>query len=111
MTFDTRMYSISPPAEVIEQALESWGWIGHLGMRPILITAFAEVFFESPAGIWVLARWRITLATDEGKDLYFLAGLVDRAIREGRHLSEKECYDFRLYRSSEDQSTIPTCTK
>lgn len=105
------MYYITPAPAQITDALESWRWIGIEGKQPWLVTAFADVFFDSPDGIWFLdtlegklkkvgetkAEVEHTLATEEGKDLYLFSGWVDRAIREGRILGNDECYDFRLH--------------
>lgn len=105
------MYSITPSAKAIADALEAWSWIGIAEKRPILITAFADVFFDSTDGVWFLDtlegklkrvcgtrdELEAILATNEGKDLYLLSGFIDRAIRESRFLKAEECYDFRLH--------------
>ena len=104
------MYFITPKPKVIADALEAWSWIGIAGKQPVLITAFADVFFESSDGFWFLDTLegklkrvcqtkdeldRI-LATEVGKDLYLLSGFVDRAVRESMILKEDECYDFKI---------------
>jgi hypothetical protein len=105
------MYFITPPAKAVTDALEAWDWIGIAEKRPILITAFADVFFDSADGVWFLDtlegklkrvcetrdELETILATEEGKDLYLLSGFIDRAIRESRVLKDGECYDFRLH--------------
>jgi hypothetical protein len=105
------MYFITPPAKVVADALEAWGWIGIADRRPILITAFADVFFDSSDGVWFLdtlegklkrvcgtrVELESILATEEGKDLYLLSGFIDRAVRESMLLKEEECYDFRVH--------------
>ena len=105
------MYFITPPAKVVTDALEAWEWIGLAGKRPILITAFADVFLESEDGVWFLdtleGKLKMVcptrgdldglLATEEGKDLYLLSGFIDRAVDESRVLKEGECYDFKVH--------------
>jgi hypothetical protein len=103
------MYFAHPTPEQLGSALEAWQWLPIEGKRPILVTAFADVFFDSADGIWFLdtiegklkrtcsSREELDqiLGTDEGKDLYLLSGFVDRAQSEGKTLSQHQCYDFR----------------
>lgn len=103
-------YFISPTSETLKNALDSWQWI-ELGDRvPILVTAFADVFFSAPDGIWFLDtlegklkhvfqsrdELEAELLTEEGKDLFLFSPFVDRAILEGNPLDEGQCYDFLL---------------
>ena len=48
------MYFITPRAEKLATALEAWTWLDLAGKRPILVTAFADVFFEADDGLWFL---------------------------------------------------------
>ncbi|ATC63497.1 hypothetical protein CMV30_05745 [Nibricoccus aquaticus] len=104
-------YFIKLAPKKISSALEAWSWLLVAEKKLILVTAFADVFFESADGIWFLDTLEgdlkhvcqssedldAILSSDEGKDHYLLSGFVDRAIREGRILGEEECYDFRLH--------------
>ena len=104
------MYFIEPNPKVVADALEAWIWIGVVGKRPFLITAFADIFLEDSDGVWFLdtlegklkkmpqtkEELKKLLSTDEGMDLYLFSGFVDRAIREGMALVEDECYDFKI---------------
>jgi hypothetical protein len=75
------------------------------------VTAFADVCFEAVDGIWFLdtlegkvkhlchSREDLNsiLSTEEGMDTYLLAGLAERAAREGCLLGDGECYDFKVH--------------
>ncbi|MFT4588810.1 MAG: hypothetical protein ACI9VS_000879 [Candidatus Binatia bacterium] len=94
-------YFIDPGPEKIAEALEDWAWIGLEGKKPILTTAFGDVFLEDPAGIWfldtlegrlelvcaTLPEFESLLSTTEGKDRYLLAGFVEAAAIEGMALT------------------------
>lgn len=103
-------YFISPSSETLKNALDSWQWIEFGDRTPILVTAFADVFFSAHDGIWFLDTLEGTLKhifqsrgeleaellTEEGQDLFLFSPFVDRAIREGNSLDESQCYDFLL---------------
>jgi hypothetical protein len=103
-------YFILPSSETLKNALDSWQWI-ELGDRiPILVTAFADVFFSAHDGIWFLdtlegklkhvfqlrVELEAELLTEKGQDIFLFSPFVDRAIREGNSLDEGQCYDFLL---------------
>ncbi|MBX9899297.1 MAG: DUF1851 domain-containing protein [Burkholderiaceae bacterium] len=104
-------YLISPTSLALESALDSWQWLDLGNKEPILVTAFADVFFSAPNGIWFLdtlegklkhvfdTREQLdnALSTEEGQDMYLLSPFVDRAIRDGQSLTESQCYDFKLH--------------
>jgi hypothetical protein len=104
-------YFIEPSANDLSRALESWSWLPIQGKQPILVSAFADVFFSSPDGIWFLdtlegklknicstrTELETILSTSEGQDLYFLSSFIDRAVREGLALSDEQCFDFKLH--------------
>ena len=91
-----------------EAALESWGWIGLEGRRPVLSSLFGDVFFKAPDGFWFLDtvegtlthRWadrdalQRDLDSDEGQDQYLLGGLAIAAEHNGLALGVDEVYDF-----------------
>jgi hypothetical protein len=93
------------------RALDSWQWIGIGNKKPILVTSFADVFFESDGEIWFLDTLEgtfkkshdtredleATLASDDGRDHFMFGGFVERAVREGRNLADSQCYDFKLH--------------
>ena len=101
-------YFISPSAEALASALDSWQWLDLRDKRVVLVTAFADVFLSSDNGIWFLDTLEGKLkrefdnrealdrsfSTEEGQDLYLLSPFVDRAIRDGLVLSTSQCYDF-----------------
>jgi hypothetical protein len=104
-------YFISPSSETLTNALDSWQWIELAERIPILVTAFADVFFSAHDGIWFLdtlegklkyvfpshAALEAELSTEGGQDLYLFSAFVDRAIRDGNSLEENQCYDFRIH--------------
>ena len=103
-------YFIAPELDKLRSALNAWLWLGLEGKTPIRVTAFADVFFSAPDGVWFLDTLEGKLervctsvhdldqivATEEARDRYLLAGLVDRAISEGMTLEAGQCYDFRI---------------
>jgi len=104
-------HSIEPRREDIRRALEDWQWIGIGDREPILVTAFADIFFSSADGIWFLDTLEGTferthdsreqleraLSAEEGRDHYLFGGFVDRAVESGLRLRPAECYDFKLH--------------
>jgi hypothetical protein len=104
------MYLISPDAADLENGLQAWQWIGLEDKAPVAVTAFADVFFAAISGVWFLETLEGTLTricgsreelaailqSDEGKNHYLAAGLVQRAAREGMSLEAGECYTFRV---------------
>lgn len=105
------MNFISPDPKTLANALDGWQWIGLGNKKPMLVTAFADLFLTSSDGIWSLDTLegklknicqtkeeldRI-LSTDEGNGLYLLSGFVERANQDGIVLNVDECYDFKLH--------------
>ena len=104
-------YTIAQPENRIADALEGWHWIGLSGKTPIVVTAFADVFFQANDGIYFLdtvegklnkiavsqEELESLLKSEESKDHYFLSGFIDRAISENLLLNEEECYDFKVH--------------
>ena len=104
-------FTITPSSESLARGLESWQWIGIGKAKPIMVTAFADVFFDAGGEIWFLDTLEGTfkkshdsreeleavLSTDSGKDLFLFGGFVEKAIHEGRGLAEGRCYDFKLH--------------
>ena len=106
-----KRYFIEPTAGKLRSALASWHWL-HLGERkPILVTAFADVFLRAPDAIWFLntvtgalepvcqRRRELDklLSTTEGRLRYLMADLVDQALQEGQRLESGQSYDFKLH--------------
>ncbi len=104
-------YFINPLGDQLDQALESWGWLGIEGREPIRVSAFGGVFFVDPEGkVWFLDTLEGTFAavfdsteemdqvleTEDGQDRFLLAGFVKRAEAEGMHLNPGECYDWKI---------------
>jgi hypothetical protein len=102
---------INPPPEDVRRALESWTWLGLEDLRAIAVSAFGEVFFQSPDGSVLhldslegcmslvsrtLPEFRLKLMEEEHQDALLFAGLVLSARRRGLQLSDGECYDFRI---------------
>jgi len=108
---------ISPSAQQIVNALDAldaldaWTWLDLAGKEPLLVTAFADVFFKSADGIWFLdtlegklvrvsdteEELQQKLSTAEGQDHYLFLPFVQRAEEEGLKLAADECYDFTLH--------------
>ena len=103
------IYFIRPTAGRLRNALASWQWIGIADKKPVLVTAFADVFLRARDGIWFLDTIAGTLAhvcptrrhldkllaTAEGREQYLRASLIDQALNEKRKLGEGQCYEFR----------------
>ncbi len=104
-------YFITPTAGKLRAALAAWQWLGLGERKPILVTAFADVFLRSREGIWFLntlegklehvcetrRQLDALLATPEGRLHYLMADLVDRAHEEGCALDEGQSYDFKRH--------------
>lgn len=104
------MHFITLHPQKLDSALEAWTWAGIGGMKPIRVTAFADVFFENREGIWFLdtiegkiervcsteSELDTLLATEEGRERFLLAALVERAVLEGLSLEAGQCYDFKV---------------
>ncbi len=106
-------YFISPSDHALNMALDAWKWVGLGERKPILVTAFADIFLTSSEGISFLdtidgkvkpvcsSREELEqiLETGDGKKRYLLSDFVDRAIDEGQILGERQCYDFMVHPS------------
>lgn len=104
------MFFITPNDIDITRALESWHWLPIKSKKPVLVTAFGDIFLESNDGIWFLdtlegkllricdttQELENLLRTEEGENHYLFAGFVERAHREGMRLGDGQCYDFRV---------------
>ncbi len=104
------MYLINPTSEELSEGLEAWSWLPVKEKSPIAVTAFGDVFLESPEGIWFLDTLegslnRIAdskpeldeiLNTAEGQTHFLFSSFVDRALSEGMNLEEGQCYDFKV---------------
>lgn len=103
-------YFITPAPARIVQGLDAWQWLDMAGKRPWRVTAFGDVFLRADDGIWFLdtlegklqhvcrteAELDRILSTDEGRDVYLFAGLVDHAVAHGLKLGATQCYDFKV---------------
>ena len=106
-----KRYFIEPSAGKLRSALASWHWLELGERKPILVTAFADVFLRSPDAIWFLntatgelepvCRRRRELdkllATPEGRLRYLMADLVDQALQGGNRLDDGQSYDFKVH--------------
>lgn len=104
------MYLIEPSHDEISQGLESWDWLPIEGKVPFSVTAFGDVFMESPEGIWFLdtiegsvnkvaenkEELQEILNTEEGQDHYLMSGFVENAVNEGMVLKKGQCFDFKV---------------
>lgn len=107
---DLSQLAIHPTDDDIVRALESWGWLRISEFRPLLVTAFGDVFFDTPKGIQFLdtmegnlrpaaddlngLSW--LLRNSEGRDKWLLEGLVQGARDRGQILGPDQCYDFKV---------------
>ena len=103
------MYLINPTSEEITEGLEAWSWLPIEEKSPIAVTAFGDVFLESPEGVWFLdtlegtfnkianneSEMQEILNTQEGQHHFLMIGLVDDALNEGMALEEGQCYGFK----------------
>ncbi|NQU25363.1 MAG: hypothetical protein HQ567_29105 [Candidatus Nealsonbacteria bacterium] len=104
------MFFIQPSDDEISRALEAWQWLPIGTKKPILVTAFGDMFLAGDQGVWFLDtiegnlkricetedELRETLETEDGQNHYLLAGFVERAQREDMTLADGQCYDFKL---------------
>jgi hypothetical protein len=104
------MFLIKPAIQDIHDGLESWDWYDFSGKTPIAVTAFGDVFFESPEGIYFLDKvsgdfsvvcdtrneLEKILNSQEGHDHYLMSELVLLARERGLVLNEGECYEFKI---------------
>lgn len=102
--------TIQPSDEALLGGLESWGWIGLEGLRPLLVTATGDVFFEASDAIvfldtiegdlLVAAADMTGLATvlsePDGRDRWLLEGLLRAVQARGAGLADGQCYDFAV---------------
>jgi len=104
-------YLINIDENSILTALESWQWLEFSGKKPILVTAFADVFFSGESGIYFLdtvggslqfvaqSRQELeeVLSTEEGKEQFLLSNLVELANQENMFLLNGEAFDFKVH--------------
>lgn len=96
------------PAEAYAQALESWSWLPIASKKPVLATAFGDVFLQDSEGYWFLDtvegklnhiatttdELKAALRTPEGQDKYLMAGLALAAERSGLSVGPDQVLDF-----------------
>jgi hypothetical protein len=104
-------YFINPSSEDVARALDSWHWLDIQGKRVLLITAFADVFFSAPDGIWALdtlegelkrlcetqIELEAALQTEEMEDTYLMGPLIEYLVKSGLTLSATQCYDYKVH--------------
>ena len=104
------MYWIQPDLNEVKDGLESWNWIDFSGLVPFAVTAFGDVFFEGKGGVHFLDKvageleeickskgeLEEILKTEEGRDHFLMAGLVELANEIGLTLENDECYEFNI---------------
>jgi hypothetical protein len=102
------MFLTKQNSEDIQGALSSWDWLDFSGKKVIATTCFGDMFFESKEGIYFLdtISGNLTviadsidgvnkiLNSDEGKNRYLMAGLVQDAYEKGLKLESGQCFDF-----------------
>lgn len=97
------------PPQALAAALASWVWLPGLdGTRPIVASAFGDVFLQGRDGVWFLdtvdgtltRQWEDTAAlqdalnTPDGQGRFLLAGLVEDAHEAGIVPGEGEVLSF-----------------
>lgn len=104
-------YFISPSAQALARALESWQWLDLNGKQVILVSAFGDVFLSSSDGLWFLdtlegnvkrlfkSREDLekALVTENGQDTYLMSPLIDFLVQSNIRLEPTQCYDFKLH--------------
>jgi hypothetical protein len=104
-------YFINPTPESLTRALDSWNWLDLSGKDPLVVTAFADVFFLASDGVWVLdtlegelkhlyatqEEFEQALTTEEMEDTYLMSPLVDYLVKAGLHASDAQCYDYKVH--------------
>jgi hypothetical protein len=110
MTFDDLLAPIAGELYV-EDALESWGWLGVRSVKPLLVTALGDVFVLDPSqSVWFLdiiagtfrsvapsvVAWEAALRDPDFVDRFFAPGLVSQLRDAGSILAQGECYVPRL---------------
>ena len=108
---DLSRLSIRPTTDDMVDALDSWRWLGIDKFRPLLVTAFGDIFFDTPSGIQFLNTidgslkyaaedmlnglyW--LLSSSDGREKWLLEILVRGAQARGQILAAGQCYDFKI---------------
>lgn len=92
----------------VDEALECWRWLVPGHVRPLVMTAFGDLFLvEEDGGILFLdtiagtcsrvaksvADWETDIRNPERLDDWFMPGFVEALRNAGQCLSQGECYD------------------
>lgn len=110
MTFDELLAPIAAEP-CVENALESWDWLGVRSVKVLLATALGDVFVVDPSqSVWFLdiiagtfrpvapsvIEWEALLRDPDFIDRFFAPGLVSQLHDAGSILAQGECYVPRL---------------
>lgn len=107
---DWAAFLIQPTDQDVYRALESWSWIGLPKTKPILVSAFGDMFFMSASGIVMLDTLDGTvssvakdtvelghrLSQAEHRDHLLSDVWVQAASRRGLKLEPGECFDWAV---------------
>lgn len=108
-----RQYSfllLEVPEADFERALESWAWIGLPHSKPVMVSAFGDLFFKAGEGILMLDTLEGTLRRvaadfselgrrledDDSRDELLSDVWVQAAARRGLVLERGECLDWSV---------------
>jgi hypothetical protein len=95
----------------IDHALDSWGWVVPHGVKPLLATAFGDLFVvESSGGVSLLdviggtfehvadsvSAWEQSLGDPDFLDRHFIPAFVTQLRESGQILAQGECYVPKL---------------
>jgi hypothetical protein len=97
--------------DLLSEALTDWQWLAELaGKRPLVTSAFGDVFLQGDDGVWFLdtvegklsREWdsptslQAQLNTVDGQDRYLMAGLAVAAFNTGLLPSDRQVPSFKV---------------
>jgi len=97
--------------DLLSEALSDWQWLPRLaGQRPLVTSAFGDVFLQGTDGVWFLdtvegklsREWdsptslQAELNTGDGQDRYLMAGLAMAAFNAGLLPNDRQVLSFKV---------------
>lgn len=103
--------TVHPSDTSVEALRNGWRWLLGDDWTPLMLSAIGDVFVELNAGtVWWLStatgaleqiassreQFRERLGTDAANE-WFLPGLIDALIAQGKVLEKDQCYTFAIF--------------
>ena len=94
-------------ADYFDELLEVWSWLIHHNVKPLVVTAFGDVFLVTQGGsvlfldtaggtcVEVAAsvdEWQEKIHQRKWRNEWFMPDFLEQLRRSGKHLLEGECY-------------------